>query len=57
MHLVMNAGPGGVGDRYEGTASMMIEAAHCLLENEDAGRSCAALVEANFRGTWWLENL
>lgn len=37
MHLVMNAGPGGVGDRYEGTATMMIEAAHCLLENEDAG--------------------
>ena len=39
MHLVMNAGPGGVGDRYEGTATMMIEAAHCLLENEDAGSS------------------
>jgi hypothetical protein len=43
MHLVMNAGPGGVGDRYEGTATMMIEAAHCLLENEDAGRSSTCL--------------
>eukprot|EP00434_Breviolum_minutum_P022424 symbB.v1.2.019794.t1/scaffold1637.1/size108073/4 len=37
MHLVMNAGPGGVGDRYEGTATLMIEAAKCLLEKEDAG--------------------
>eukprot|EP00439_Symbiodinium_sp_Y106_P076913 s2218_g15.t7 len=37
MHIVMNAGPGGVGDRYEGTAAMMIEAACCLLDTADQG--------------------
>merc|ERR1740123_2983957 len=31
-HCVMNAGPGGVGDRFEGTATIMIEAACCMLD-------------------------
>ncbi|CAJ1401250.1 unnamed protein product [Effrenium voratum] len=41
MHIVMNSGPGGVGDRYEGTATMMLEAASCLLDAADAGRASA----------------
>ncbi|CAE7397021.1 unnamed protein product [Symbiodinium natans] len=44
MHIVMNAGPGGVGDRYEGTATMMIEAACCLLDTADKG--------GNLRSGW-----
>jgi hypothetical protein len=36
---------------------MMIEAAHCLLENEDAGRSSTCL-ETHFlwSATWWLDD-
>lgn len=44
LHLVMNAGPGNVGDRYEGTATMMIEAAFCWLDQLDSG--------GDLRGGW-----
>jgi len=35
-HCVLNAGPGGVGDRYEGSATLCLEAGACLLAAADA---------------------
>mmetsp|Transcript_52528 Transcript_52528/g.163065 ORF Transcript_52528/g.163065 Transcript_52528/m.163065 type:complete len:566 (+) Transcript_52528:151-1848(+) len=37
-HMVLSTGPGGIGDRYEGTAAMTLEAASKLLETEDQGK-------------------
>jgi len=36
-YCVMHAGPGGFGDRYEGTATMSLELACTLLDAEDCG--------------------
>merc|ERR1711933_344814 len=36
-YCVVNCGPGGVGDRYEGTAVMSLEVAHTLLDAADGG--------------------
>merc|ERR1740123_2315200 len=40
-HCIVNAGPGGVGDRYEGSATICLEAGACLLAAQDADRSSA----------------
>jgi len=36
-HLIMNAGPGGCGDTYEGTATTVLEAASMILDAADGG--------------------
>merc|ERR1712217_500611 len=36
-HCILKAGPGGLGDRFEGSAALIIEAAKCLLDAVDVG--------------------
>eukprot|EP00930_Biecheleria_cincta_P008626 TRINITY_DN110140_c0_g1_i1.p1 TRINITY_DN110140_c0_g1~~TRINITY_DN110140_c0_g1_i1.p1 ORF type:complete len:622 (-),score=90.75 TRINITY_DN110140_c0_g1_i1:37-1902(-) len=42
VHCIMRAGPGGMADRFEGSATMALESAICLLDAADAGAELRA---------------
>jgi len=56
IHCILRAGPGGMADRFEGSAIMALEATACFLEAADSG--CAGTLRPGWgTPTWHLAHL